>query len=78
MDVDRRLVALLPDDPSVRYNLACSLALTGAREAALDALGEAIQRGYDDPEHLSADDDLASLRDEPRFVALLAGLTRSR
>ena len=36
--MDRRLSELLPDDPYVRYNLACSLALTGDVPAALAAL----------------------------------------
>jgi tetratricopeptide (TPR) repeat protein len=71
---DQRLVRLAPRDPTVHYNLACSLALLGRSEAALDALGRAIALGYRDTEHLLGDDDLASLRTLPRFQTLLASL----
>jgi Flp pilus assembly protein TadD len=71
---DQRLVHLAPDDPTVRYNLACSLALLGQLQAALDALERAIDLGYRDPEHLLADEDLASVRSHPRFQALVASL----
>lgn len=76
LDIDRRLVALDPANPTVHYNLACSLALCGEREGALDALEEALRHGYDDAAHLSSDDDLKSLRDEPRFLAFVERLTR--
>ena len=36
--IDRRLVALLPRDSVVQYNLACSLALLGDRAEAIAAL----------------------------------------
>ena len=71
---DQRLVHLAPDDPTVHYNLACSLALLGRAQAALDALERAIALGYRDPEHMSDDEDLASVRSHPRFQALLASL----
>lgn len=75
--IDRKLVELVPHDPTARYNLACSLALLGARDEALDTLGRAIELGYDDAEHLTADEDLESLREDPRFVELVARLRRS-
>ena len=68
--VDRQLVRLVPGNPTVHYNLACSLALLGHADEALDALETAARLGYDDPEHLVADEDLASLRGEPRFEEL--------
>lgn len=71
---DQRLASLAPDDPTVHYNLACSLALLARTEAALDALERAIALGYRDTEHLLADQDLASLSPAPRFQALLASL----
>lgn len=73
--IDRRLVRLVPEDPTARYNLACSLALTGRRDEALDCLELAVQLGYDEPAHLLQDEDLASLRGEPRFQTLVARLT---
>ncbi len=76
--LDRHLVELVPDDATARYNLACSLALCRASAAALVELERAIELGYDDAEHLLTDDDLASLRSEPRFNALVARLSRPR
>ena len=69
--VDRRLVELEPENPTVHYNLACSHALLGQTAPALEALEASIGFGYDDLEHLEADEDLASLRDHPGFEALL-------
>lgn len=74
--IDRRLVELLPEDNGARYNLACSLALVGERAQALAELENAVRLGYDDPQHLANDLDLISLREEPRFLELLAALER--
>lgn len=68
---DRRLASVLPQDPLVHYHLACSLAAVGETVEALQALQIAIEFGYRDFEHLEADPDLDSLRNHPRFVALL-------
>jgi Flp pilus assembly protein TadD len=67
---DRRLVELLPRDPRVRYNLACSCALNGQPEEALAALAEACGLGFDDLTLLRKDKDLDSLREDPRFAAI--------
>ena len=74
--IDQRLVLLHPEDGTAHYNLACSFALVGQREKALDALEESVRRGYDDAQHLAADTDMASLRSEARFIALLAQLEK--
>lgn len=71
---DQRLVRLAPRDPTVHYNLACSLALLARTDAALDALEEAFALGYRDTEHLLEDGDLERLRTEARFQALVARL----
>jgi Flp pilus assembly protein TadD len=76
LEADRKLVALAPEDPTVHYNLACSLALVGQDSAALDELERAVALGYRDAEHLLVDEDLAVLRGSPRFVRLLAELER--
>jgi hypothetical protein len=69
--IDRRLVAARPDEPTFRYNLACSLALTGDLNGACRELLAAIDRGYRDLVHLMADDDLSTLRVDPRFGLVL-------
>jgi tetratricopeptide (TPR) repeat protein len=68
LEVDRRLVAARPDEPVFRYNLACSLTLTGDLDGACSELLAAIDFGYRDFDHLDADDDLAPLRADGRFV----------
>jgi tetratricopeptide (TPR) repeat protein len=75
--IDVRLVALAPDDPIVRYNLACSLALTHQVDAAVDSLNQAIHLGYDDLEHLLEDDDLALVRTHPAFQSTIVLLRES-
>jgi tetratricopeptide (TPR) repeat protein len=69
--VDRRLVALVPEDCLARYNLACSLARQGSTRQALEELGLALQYGYDDFAHLEIDPDLDGLRHLPGYRALL-------
>jgi len=72
--LDRRLVDEVPRDPLARYNLACSLALLCRLDEALAELENAVELGYDDAEFLRQDDDLANLRDVPRFRALIERL----
>ena len=65
-------VALLPDDPTWRYNLACSLARDNTQEEkAFDELEKAIDLGYRDADSIGGDADLASLRGSRRFEELL-------
>ncbi len=71
LELDRRLVARLPDDFLARYNLACSLAMAGHPEEAIVALTEAFRLGYDDVAHMEVDPDLASIRERPEFRALV-------
>ncbi|MFA6954795.1 MAG: hypothetical protein WC538_02860 [Thermoanaerobaculia bacterium] len=63
---------LRPGTSAVRYNLACMLAKSGEKSRALDALEAAVGAGFGDAALMRTDDDLASLRDEPRFKAALA------
>ncbi len=72
--VDLRLAEARPEDSGVQYNLACSLALTGDTGGAFRALERAVALGYDDSEFLTADPDLAALRDDPRFASLVRAI----
>lgn len=74
--VDRDLVARRGDCETARYNLSCSLALVGRVEEALAELERAVELGYDDPDQMAADPDLAALRSHARFQALLERLRR--
>lgn len=72
--VDRRLARLVPDDPITHYNLACSYALLQLSDEALDALERSIALGYEDVDFLLDDDDLANVREDPRFRSLVRRL----
>lgn len=74
LGIDRRLVRLAPENPTVHYNLACSLALLDRAAEALDALEHAIGLGYDDPMFMLQDEDLEALRGEERFRDLVRRL----
>jgi len=71
LEVDRRLAEIFPDNPTVHYNLACSLALLARNDDAFDALHHALDLGFDDERLLSTDPDLKSLRCDPRFRELV-------
>ncbi len=59
-----------PDHPALLYNVACYEALAGQREAALVHLRRAIDLDPRCLEWARDDDDFASLRDEPEFLAV--------
>jgi Flp pilus assembly protein TadD len=71
LEADRQLAELRPQDPTVIYNLACSLSLTGEIEEAFSMLARAIFLGYRDFRHIRRDPDLAALRRDPRFRTFL-------
>jgi len=71
LQVDLRLVELVPQSSTAYYNLACSYALLGRNQEAIDSLEQAVKLGYDDGDFMLQDEDLASLREEQRFRALL-------
>ena len=65
-------VELLPDDPTWRYNLACSLAhFENRQNEALDALEKAIDLGFRDSKAIRADADLANLSKVRRYEELV-------
>lgn len=72
LNVDLTLAQCRPDDPLVWYNLACSRALLGEKEASIGALRRAITLGYDDFAWMRRDKDLAVLHEDARFMELMA------
>ncbi|WP_170113024.1 S41 family peptidase [Ahniella affigens] len=58
-------------DAGQQYNFACVLALSGDHDRALTALEAAVNAGYTDTDHMQRDADLASLRTDPRFNAVI-------
>jgi len=57
-----------PGSPPILYDLACLEALAGESERALELLNEAVASGGERfREYAQTDEDLASIRDDPRF-----------
>ena len=72
--IDKKLVKLRPNDPTVRYNYACSLCVLGKKDEAIDQLEQALALGYDQIQYLTEDRDLAPLHRHPRFLKMLERL----
>jgi tetratricopeptide (TPR) repeat protein len=78
LDEARDLLRRASPEPGMEYNLACTHALLGNREAALDWLRRSLDQSGTSPGELrrekdwaARDPDLGSLRDDPRFAALV-------
>jgi adenylate cyclase len=68
-----RALLLEPDDPNGLYNLACTFALMGERDRAIDFLERLL--GLQSPQFITwakNDSHLDNLRDHPRYQALVA------
>ena len=67
-----RAVNLDSSDYNSMYNLACLYSLQGNPTASFQWLERALDNGFTDFDHLSVDPDLDNIRDDPRFVELVA------
>lgn len=76
--VDKKLVAIRPEDPTAHYNLACRYALLKQADLALVTLRAAIELGYRDFRYMEEDHDLDSIRKDPRFRAILREYRRKK
>ena len=71
IETSRKGVKLLPDDPTWRFNLACSLSYLADKKSALDELEKAIDLGFRDADAIAADADLKRLAANRRFGELV-------
>ena len=74
----KRALATNPEETDVLYNVACTYALLGQVDKGIDCLDEAITFGYGHKEWIENDPYLDSLRNHPRFQALLERLEVDR
>ena len=70
-----RALAIDPEETTILYNAACTYSLMGEKDQALSLLETAVHNGYGHKEWLENDPDFASLRDHPRFQALIQRLS---
>jgi adenylate cyclase len=66
-----RAMELYPEDAGVLINSACLFAKDGNTEKALSLLELAFRKGYGNKKWIAHDPDYDSLRNEPRFKALI-------
>jgi adenylate cyclase len=65
---------LYPEDAGVLFNGACLFAKDGNKEKSLSLLELAFSKGFGNKNWIQNDPDYDTLRDEPRFKALLSSL----
>jgi serine/threonine protein kinase/Tfp pilus assembly protein PilF len=68
----RRALEIDATDAGVRYNVACLYALEGKHDEAIACLEECLRLRFSNLEWISRDPDLASLRGNARFEAIIA------
>jgi adenylate cyclase len=72
--IEKALI-LYPGDAGVLFNGACLFAKSGDKQRALSLLELAFNKGYGNKGWIENDPDYDSIRDEPRFKALLKKLS---
>ena len=60
------------DEPVVLYNVSCFYAMKGDTDRAMELLDRAVDNGWGDKAWLETDPDLDSLREDARFIAMMA------
>jgi tetratricopeptide (TPR) repeat protein len=67
----RRALSIDPEDSGMLYNAACFYAVQGERDAAFASLEKSVRLGFGLRGWIETDSDLATLRDDPRYHAIL-------
>ena len=71
LELVKRAVTIAPNETGLLYNVACIYATIGRSGDALDHLERAVGAGYNHKEWLENDSDFESVRNHPRFRAIL-------
>jgi len=67
-----RIADLQPDNASVYYNIACMYSIQNKTKESMDSLKMAIEKGYDNWEHIKADKDLKNIRSSLYYKELMS------
>lgn len=78
LDLARKLLKLASNDPGALYNATCAFANAGRTDEAIELLGRRVELGGLYREWVEHDPDLAALRNNPRFEALLERMSSPR
>jgi serine/threonine protein kinase/Flp pilus assembly protein TadD len=70
----RKSLEIDPDDAMLLYNVCCTYSLIGRKDEAIDCLERAVDKGFGHREWIDNDPDLAPIRDNPRFQAIMRGM----
>ncbi|HEU4724374.1 MAG TPA: tetratricopeptide repeat protein [Candidatus Eisenbacteria bacterium] len=63
--------------PFAMYNLACAFAASGAPDSSIAWLERAAGAGYSQPDAIASDPDLAAIRGDARYAALVEKMQRA-
>jgi tetratricopeptide (TPR) repeat protein len=77
MIMARQALALAPDNPIVQYRTGEAFETLGQRQAAIPLIAKALANGYNTYE-FERSPELAGLRNDPRFTALLKSLKQKK
>jgi hypothetical protein len=72
LEATNRGLEAYPGNALLLYNVACMSSMLGDRETALTALAESVSKWEPYKELAREDDDFISLRNDPKFVELIA------
>jgi TolB-like protein/Flp pilus assembly protein TadD len=78
LEWSERALAMDPEEPSVLYNVACNYALLKETDKAIDCLDKAFRKGFGHFEWMENDPDFDSVREHPRFKAMMECLGEDR
>ncbi len=74
LDWADRALRIDPDEPITLYNVACVYSLQGRLDDSISCLENAVKNGFRDKAWFLNDGALAPVRNDPRFLALMATL----
>ena len=74
IDFAERAMQVDPHDPMLLYNVACTYAQLGKTEESLQALERSVEKGWGDRNWIEHDSDLDTIRDTPRYKAIVQAM----